>query len=147
MDGIFSAFAAHLRFKNWPNTKVTFVPHSTFQTLKWEEKKEIFNENSEVYLLDYVGPKSFIPQLSKFVKKIVLIDHHKTAQIYLDEWKNTNLVIPNCKLFFIIYYFIFLFFIILFFLLFFIFYYFIFYYFFLLFFLFFYLLFFFLFLF
>ena len=106
MDGIFSAFAAHLRFKNWPNTKVTFVPHSTFQTLKWEEKKEIFNENSEVYLLDYVGPKSFIPQLSKFVKKIVLIDHHKTAQIYLDEWKNTNLVIPNCKLFFIIYYFI-----------------------------------------
>jgi oligoribonuclease NrnB/cAMP/cGMP phosphodiesterase (DHH superfamily) len=108
MDGIFSAFAAHLRFKNWPNTKVTFVPHCTFISLNLEEKKEIFNENTEVYLLDYSGPRGFIPKLAGIVKKVFLIDHHLTAQNYLTEFKNSNLVIPNCYFNFF-FYFLFLF--------------------------------------
>lgn len=29
--------------------------------------------------LDYCGPTSFIPDMAKKVKKLTLIDHHKTA--------------------------------------------------------------------
>ena len=79
--------AAYLRFKETPNTLVRFVPHRTIKPLTIEEKRELFDEKTEVYLLDFVGAKNFIPELSKIVKSIVLIDHHQTALNYIEEWK------------------------------------------------------------
>lgn len=78
VDGLFAAFAAHLRFRSLPSiSKVTFVPHATFKPL--EVQSQLINKRSEVFLLDYCGEPSLIPGLSSSCHRVVLIDHHKTA--------------------------------------------------------------------
>jgi len=46
--------------------------------------------------LDYVGPKDFVPRISKKVKKVVLIDHHLTAAEYIEGWKASAALPENC---------------------------------------------------
>lgn len=63
-----------------------------------------------------MGPQDFIPRISKQVKKVVLLDHHRTAVEYVEEWKAANTLPDNCMhfasftfLFFLYFFFVFYF--------------------------------------
>jgi len=97
MDGAFSALAAHFRFQGLSNIDVKFVPHTTFVALSLEGNP-LFTKEAECYLLDYMGPEGFIPNLASMVKKVTLIDHHKTAFESIDLLKKENKLPSNVEI-------------------------------------------------
>lgn len=44
---------------------------------------------------DYCGPPTLIPQLAQRCERVVLIDHHKTAQELVDSWKASDSIPSN----------------------------------------------------
>ncbi|CAI9780431.1 unnamed protein product [Fraxinus pennsylvanica] len=81
-DGAFAALAANLYFSHCSTTIATaatalFFPNTVYSPLRVEDLP--LNEINLVYLLDFVGPPSFIQELSSKVDQIVVLDHHKTA--------------------------------------------------------------------
>ncbi|KVI07732.1 hypothetical protein Ccrd_013921 [Cynara cardunculus var. scolymus] len=66
-DGAFAALAAHIYFST-SSVPALFFPN----TLP-------LNQIGDVYLLDFVGPRGFVKQLSPKVDRVILLDHHKTA--------------------------------------------------------------------
>lgn len=124
-DGAYAALAAFLRynkrqdvgnvlspvsnFLSQRDLDLKFIPHATFRPLSVEDDT-LFPSESEVFLydtclylqkltiyrLDYVGPQDFVPRISKKVKKVVLIDHHRTAFEYVQEWKASQVLPDNC---------------------------------------------------
>jgi len=97
-DGIYAALAAYLRFSGCPNIELKFIPHSTFIPLPFVEEN-LFSANNEVYLLDYCGPNNFISRISKIVKRVILIDHHKTAEEQINNLESQNNKPPNLEVF------------------------------------------------
>jgi hypothetical protein len=77
-DGSFASYAAFKRFQTEGNLDFKLIPHSTFNPLA-AKYHTMLDSDSVVYLLDYVGPQNFAVDLSKKVKKLIIIDHHKTA--------------------------------------------------------------------
>ncbi|KAL9155464.1 hypothetical protein ABFS82_09G005100 [Erythranthe guttata] len=75
-DGAFAALAAYLYLSQSP-TAPLFFPNTVYSPLRAEDLP--FNEIDTVYLLDFVGPPGFVQQLSPKVRKVVVLDHHKTA--------------------------------------------------------------------
>lgn len=75
-DGAFAALAAHL-YHSVLGLPAVFLPNSIIDPLRVEDFdcKRIHT----CYLLDFVGPEGFAISLSKIVKEVVVLDHHKTA--------------------------------------------------------------------
>ncbi len=75
-DGAFSALAAKLSSEG---DRMIFIPHSTSSYLELDTLPEA----SKVYLLDYCGPRGLMETLCKRYPNapIILIDHHRTADI------------------------------------------------------------------
>jgi hypothetical protein len=97
---------------------VRFVPHSTTNRLQYEQLN-LFHRDCEVFLyaavaarsvarecthrrpralarrLDYCGPEGFLPAVSAQVKKLTLIDHHKTAQELVDAMRSSQTLPEN----------------------------------------------------
>ncbi|XP_009621556.2 uncharacterized protein [Nicotiana tomentosiformis] len=76
-DGAFAALAAHLYFSSIHITPLYF-PNTVYSPLRAEDLP--LNEIDHVYLLDFVGPSGFVPQLHSKVDCVVVLDHHKTAR-------------------------------------------------------------------
>ncbi len=73
-DGAFSALAAKLSSEG---DRMVFIPHSTSSHLELDTLPEA----SQVYLLDYCGPRGLMESLCKRYPSVILIDHHRTADI------------------------------------------------------------------
>ncbi|XP_074263207.1 uncharacterized protein LOC141586011 [Silene latifolia] len=75
-DGVFAALAAHLYFSA-TSSPVSFFPNTVYSPIRVDQLP--LKEISHVYLLDFVGPTGFVQDLSSKVKKVIILDHHKTA--------------------------------------------------------------------
>lgn len=75
-DGVFAALAAHIYFSA-TSTPALFFPNTVYSPIRVEELP--LGEIDDIYLLDFVGPPGFVHQLSSRVKRVVVLDHHKTA--------------------------------------------------------------------
>jgi len=93
-DGAFAALAAYLRWNKDPQVEMDFIPHSTFRALPVEDNPA-FTPDAEVFLLDYVGPSDFVHRISKKVRHVTLLDHHKTAFELVEQWKLENSLPQN----------------------------------------------------
>ena len=103
-DGAFAALAAWLHFKGGEEEKepeeekVVFVPHRVYETIEVPSPSSSpsspspssspptlssplssLSASDTVYLLDYSGPAGFPQALSKAARRVVVLDHHKTA--------------------------------------------------------------------
>eukprot|EP00005_Dracoamoeba_jomungandri_P012389 CAMPEP_0174271404 /NCGR_PEP_ID=MMETSP0439-20130205/47771_1 /TAXON_ID=0 /ORGANISM="Stereomyxa ramosa, Strain Chinc5" /LENGTH=327 /DNA_ID=CAMNT_0015361383 /DNA_START=1410 /DNA_END=2390 /DNA_ORIENTATION=+ len=96
-DGAFSALAAYLYYKHLPNINIEYYPHSTYEEFVLEENTNI-TTNSDVYLVDYIGKENFILDLAKKVKRVTLLDHHKTSFDRISEWLATNQIPDNLRI-------------------------------------------------
>lgn len=95
-DGAYAMLAAYLRFKDEPNTEAKYIPHMTYKALEIKNNP-IFTKESEVYLVDFIGPENFITELSPLVKKITVLDHHKTGLELVDKLKAENNMPENVE--------------------------------------------------
>ncbi|KAL2533074.1 hypothetical protein Adt_06425 [Abeliophyllum distichum] len=92
-DGAFAALAANLYFSHCPTAAAAaataiFFPNTVYSPLRVEDLP--LDEIDRVYLLDFVGPPSFIRELSSKVEQIVVLDHHKTALEMLGSGTSIN---------------------------------------------------------
>lgn len=92
-DGAYSALAAYLGLVKGLGKGVDFVPHSTYSSYDLAgDPAGVKGPEKTVYLLDYVGPPSFIPEVCASGANVVLIDHHKTALQLHEEWSASNVL-------------------------------------------------------
>eukprot|EP01119_Soliformovum_irregulare_P022049 TRINITY_DN7462_c0_g1_i2.p1 TRINITY_DN7462_c0_g1~~TRINITY_DN7462_c0_g1_i2.p1 ORF type:complete len:293 (-),score=56.00 TRINITY_DN7462_c0_g1_i2:25-903(-) len=70
---------------------VKYIPVST--TTRFDH--QLLEQDSEVYLLDYIGPDTFALDVAKRVKKVTILDHHKTAFELVDKWKASQSLPEN----------------------------------------------------
>ncbi|VFQ74894.1 unnamed protein product [Cuscuta campestris] len=82
-DGAFAALAAHLYFSSLPATTAAatppplFFPNTVYAPLRPGDLP--ISQIDCVYLLDFVGPPCFLRHLSSLVRRVIVLDHHKTA--------------------------------------------------------------------
>ncbi|PRP76741.1 hypothetical protein PROFUN_11744 [Planoprotostelium fungivorum] len=76
-DGAFGALAAWLYFRYNTQMDLKFVPNSVFQHPAIEDMK--LSPLAEVYYIDCTPPEPFLTQVASQCKKIIILDHHKTA--------------------------------------------------------------------
>ena len=77
-DGIFAALVASLHLTG--PEKIEYTGHSTFATeAKITDLLDSLEPEDTLYLLDYCGRPGFIGEACKKAKKVILLDHHKTA--------------------------------------------------------------------
>eukprot|EP00210_Caulerpa_lentillifera_P004194 g4000.t1 len=77
VDGIFSALVARERLK-LTTKSLRFVPMDTSNAPRVESL--LLNGHETVYILDFVVTLAFIESLASIGVRVVIIDHHKTAQ-------------------------------------------------------------------
>ncbi|XP_057813124.1 uncharacterized protein LOC131027153 isoform X2 [Cryptomeria japonica] len=90
-DGAFAALAAHLYFSA-RQKPVVFFPNTVYNPIRTED---LPLENFDaIYLLDYVGPDGFVSELSSKVKRLIILDHHKTAmeRLQANKYDGKNIV-------------------------------------------------------
>src|SRR6185437_7195305 len=84
-DGVFAALAAYCSQKL---ENAVFIGHTTYGGLPQSQSLlDQMTLDDHVYLLDFIGQGDFVKQVSQKVNKVVLLDHHKTAIEYVDQWK------------------------------------------------------------
>lgn len=78
-DGAFAALAAHLYFSSLssPPPPLFFFPNTVYSPLTPRDLP--LSQIDSVYLLDFVGPPAFLHHLSSSVRRVIVLDHHKTA--------------------------------------------------------------------
>jgi nanoRNase/pAp phosphatase (c-di-AMP/oligoRNAs hydrolase) len=96
-DGAYALLAAYWRFHNDPQFEPCYVPHMTYKSLDWKQDATIFTKKSIVYLLDYIGPQTFITDLAPIVNKIVVLDHHKTGMELINKLKEAHKLPENIE--------------------------------------------------
>jgi hypothetical protein len=77
-DGSFGALAAYLRYAHDDSVDLHFIPHAVYRAA--ELPASTFTRETLVYLIDYCGPPGFLVRVSPMVKRVVLLDHHKTVR-------------------------------------------------------------------
>ncbi|KAH7437661.1 hypothetical protein KP509_05G083100 [Ceratopteris richardii] len=88
-DGAFAALAAHL-YHSIIGVPAVFFPNPVYNPIK---VKDVDAGTFDVfYLLDFVGPKGFATELCSKAKKVIVLDHHKTAYEELSSKCPSNLV-------------------------------------------------------
>ncbi|XP_078440627.1 DHHA1 domain protein [Wolffia australiana] len=75
-DGAFAALAAHLYFKA-QSLPTVFIPNTVYNPVRPENIP--FRDVEDVYLLDFIGPPEFVAKISSKAKRVIILDHHKTA--------------------------------------------------------------------
>jgi oligoribonuclease NrnB/cAMP/cGMP phosphodiesterase (DHH superfamily) len=94
-DGIYGALAAHRHFLRL-GVEVTYVPHAFNAS---EEVREQWlspiTEFDDVYLIDNSGTVKFLLALCEKAGKVILLDHHKGAQVMIDKLKDSGEVPSN----------------------------------------------------
>eukprot|EP00742_Colponemidia_sp_Colp-10_P009832 GILJ01010757.1.p1 GENE.GILJ01010757.1~~GILJ01010757.1.p1 ORF type:complete len:331 (-),score=56.65 GILJ01010757.1:252-1244(-) len=97
-DGVFALLAAHLYFKErQPSESIHFVPMKVFEK---HDASDIKYGGAEdvVYLLDFTGGPGFMFELAKRVKKVIVLDHHKTAIDAVERARETGEIPENMEL-------------------------------------------------
>lgn len=88
-DGAFAALAAHL-YHSLLGLSAVFFPNSVYSPIKVKDlDKDAFDA---FYLLDFVGPEGFALELCSTTKKVIVLDHHKTAHEALSTKFFDNLI-------------------------------------------------------
>lgn len=82
MDGKGAAYAAWLKFKQT----------ATYLEVNYGEDLPTIKNNSEVYILDFSYSKEILEKLNSRCKKVIVLDHHKTAE---ESLKNVPFAIFN----------------------------------------------------
>jgi hypothetical protein len=79
-DGAFGALAAHLALPR-AYTNICFVPLTVFSTpeSRVAVAASTFTKADDVYLVDFSGGPAFLLAACERARRVVLIDHHKTA--------------------------------------------------------------------
>jgi hypothetical protein len=77
-DGIYAALAASVRLPH----PCSFVPLTVWEKEEVRTQKllELVDSNTDVYLCDFSGGPTFILAVARACRRLVIIDHHKTAQ-------------------------------------------------------------------
>lgn len=95
-DGIFGALCAHLALEKKQGETVRWLPLAVYEKEESRLKHvESIGAEDTVYLIDFSGGIKFIQALSKAAKKVILIDHHLTAQQDFDALKATEEGLPK----------------------------------------------------
>eukprot|EP00250_Pteridium_aquilinum_P003276 c135_g1_i1 orf=410-1447(-) len=88
-DGAFAALAAHL-YHTLQGLSVVFFPNTVYSPIK---VKDLDTDAFDAfYLLDFVGPEGFAMELCSKAKKVIVLDHHKTAYDALLTKSHDNLL-------------------------------------------------------
>jgi hypothetical protein len=83
VDGFGSAFAAWRHFKE-ERKNLIFIPARHGESFPIPDQDI---QNSEIYIADFSFPRSDLIRVHSLAKKIVLLDHHKTAEHQLKDLK------------------------------------------------------------
>lgn len=95
-DGIFGALCAHLALEKKNGDRVRWLPLTVYEKPESRLKHvDTIGAEDTVYLIDFSGGVQFIQALSKVAKKVILIDHHLTAQQDFDALKDTAEGLPR----------------------------------------------------
>jgi len=95
-DGFGAAFCAWLKFGD----EAEYIP------MNYGEQSQFDVANREVYILDFSFPKEVMEHILEYAKRVIWLDHHKTAfenwadderQLYVDETEYTHIVLDNDK--------------------------------------------------
>jgi len=87
---------AEQMFPPYPVPLCNYVPLSHTSTTDKDKDMETdlefihSDQGDVVYLIDCIGPPGFVSKLCAKAKKVVLLDHHKTAKEQLDEMKKAG---------------------------------------------------------
>lgn len=73
-DGFGAAFAAWLHFKKEPDCAVSYIP------VQYGQPPPKMLPGADVYILDFSYPAKVLLELAREQNKIVVLDHHATAQ-------------------------------------------------------------------
>jgi oligoribonuclease NrnB/cAMP/cGMP phosphodiesterase (DHH superfamily) len=88
MDGIASAYCVYASKRYNPEN--VYLP-LTYNKDKMEDIKKNLDKNSEIWFVDFSLSRSEILELSRLCKKVVVIDHHITAEEELKDIKKKNI--------------------------------------------------------
>lgn len=94
-DGFGAAFAAWLKFGEWAEYlpmqygKIDYDSDGFFNLCEHEaDNPAVYVNNREVYILDFSFPRQVMESLFPRTKKVVWLDHHKTAfEMWCGEYK------------------------------------------------------------
>jgi len=87
-DGIFAALAAHIAYKQQGKAP-RFFPLTVFKQHAADELQ--LQGHELVYMCDFSGPAGFAQQAASKAKRLVVLDHHKTA---VDQLQAPGVVLP-----------------------------------------------------
>lgn len=79
-DGQGAAYCAWKKFGD----KATYIP------VQHGEERPYLEPGSEVYIVDFSYPRKTLEHICEHMKKVVLLDHHKTAQADLEGFEHPN---------------------------------------------------------
>lgn len=114
-DGFGAAFAAWCKFGNDAEyVPMQYLSDSSSPSEAWEQMSRAIpsnlNTDREVYILDFSLPKPVMDKLIEVSKKVVWLDHHKTAfemwcdkapglffTVYKETENNRHICLDDCK--------------------------------------------------
>lgn len=76
-DGVFAALAVHLHHAVLRGEAVDFFPNTTYAPLSVDDLG--LRGDELVYLADFSGPPGFAVSLAASARRVIVLDHHKTA--------------------------------------------------------------------
>lgn len=85
MDGFASAWAFNqLKESDYGKDNVSYIPDN----YPAESANEQELEGYDVYILDFSYPRDALARMCQYANKVILLDHHKTAQADLENWED-----------------------------------------------------------
>jgi len=85
-----------MRYGRDPTVDLRFQPHYVYKPL--EVSEDVFTRDSTVYFMDYCGAPGVLSSVAAKVKKLVLLDHHKTAAEAVAQLKEQKAVPENAEI-------------------------------------------------
>ncbi|GAX79367.1 hypothetical protein CEUSTIGMA_g6809.t1 [Chlamydomonas eustigma] len=77
IDGIFSALAAHMHYKQREQADVRFFPLTVYIQHSVDELQ--LQGSETVFMCDFTGPDGFLIDVAAKARRVIVLDHHKTA--------------------------------------------------------------------
>lgn len=85
-DGIFGALSAYLHLQVSLGEQTRFVGHTVYAgEQEIQQHLDSLHQDDSLFLIDYCGRDGFIVEAARRVRRVVLLDHHKSAAETLDE--------------------------------------------------------------
>eukprot|EP00128_Syssomonas_multiformis_P011282 Colp12_sorted_trinity150504_noHs@26419 len=76
-------------------SKIHWHPMKVFLPAKDQLDLNVFKKDSNAYFMDYTADPETIREVAKRVRRVVVLDHHKTAEERFEEMKNSPEGIPE----------------------------------------------------